>query len=149
MRAAKLSTSFFRRQGGDDYLEAFCCSGRRAACDNLVAVPGLLLRSRLATGRVRPEADTAASTALALWRRAIRQCGSHRPDRAERLQFRGKGINDFFEAGVAAKRVVPRHQFQAAVAEETRSLCGLREILQGEIFFTDPCVDNGRIMQHG
>src|SRR5438132_8117000 len=36
------STSFFRREGGDDLR----CGGRRAACDNLLAVAGLLFRSR-------------------------------------------------------------------------------------------------------
>ena len=112
MRAAKLSTSFFRREGGDP-------------------------------PSVRPRHDE-SSTGLAVRLPPLRElCRDKTAWLEDDRLFRGKGINDFLEARIAAERIIPRQQFQSAVTEEAGYLRRFHKILQGEIFLAHPCRDDG------
>jgi len=46
------------------------------------------------------------------------ECAELQPIRLP-LPFWSKGIDDFFEARVAAQRIIPRQQFKSAITEET------------------------------
>src|SRR6266571_916815 len=60
----------------------------------------------------------------------------------------GKRSDDLLEARIAVELIPPRQQFQSAVTEEAGQLHSLCQMFQGKVLLTNPCGDDGRILDH-
>jgi len=124
MRAAKLSTSFFRRQGGDDFLEgSVVVAGVPPAIICLLSPPCFFAadspQDESVRRRTRQSLQFWRSVATPLCRRAIRQCGSHRPS------LRPLRGGQFLETRIIPKRI--EHRIEPEQRRSERYiLCGQR-----------------------